>query len=103
MANLAADRPARRTALVPADADAKAQLRALFDALSVDSDATRPASRVAPVRVAVARSRPDATPGEMVAAVPESVTTRFTSRSPGDDLTAVRFTGSATRAVPGSR
>ena len=39
----------------------------------------------------------------IVAASPDTVTTRFGRRSPGDDLTAVRFTGSATRAVPGTR
>ena len=32
---------------------------------------------------------------------PDRVATRFSARSPGDDLTAARFTGSATRAVAG--
>ncbi|GJD44602.1 hypothetical protein AFCDBAGC_2469 [Methylobacterium cerastii] len=99
------DRPAPRPAnrLVPADADAKAQLRALFATVSIESDATHPASRVAPVRVAQTRARADAAPAGVVAASPDTVTTRFGRRSPGDDLTAVRFTGSATRAVPGTR
>ncbi len=104
MANVATVTSLRRaTALVPADADAKAQLRALFDAVSTNADATRPASRVAPIRLALARPHPDAPPAALIGALPESVTTRFGRRSPGDDLTAARFTGSATRAVPGSR
>ena len=100
-----ADRPAARSAtpLVPADADAKAQLRALFVAVSTGSDAAHPASRVAPVRVAQTRTRTDTLPAAVVAASPDTVTTRFGRRSPGDDLTAIRFTGSATRAVPGNR
>jgi hypothetical protein len=39
----------------------------------------------------------------VVAAAPDRVATRFSARSPGDDLTAARFTGSAARAVSGSR
>ncbi|MCJ2106545.1 DUF882 domain-containing protein [Methylobacterium sp. E-041] len=88
-------------ALVPADADAKAQLRALFAAVSTESGAAHPASRIAPVRVAQTRARTDAAPEAVVGASPDTVTTRFGRRSPGDDLTAARFTGSATRAVPG--
>ncbi|WP_375454433.1 DUF882 domain-containing protein [uncultured Methylobacterium sp.] len=107
MANLATvtERPAARraNALVPADADAKAQLRALFAAVSTESDAAHPASRIAPVRVVQARARADAAPGAVLGLSPEAVTTRFSRRSPGDDLAAVRFAGSATRAVPGSR
>ncbi|TXN64583.1 DUF882 domain-containing protein [Methylobacterium sp. WL30] len=90
-------------ALVPADADAKAQLRALFAAVSTESGAAHPASRIAPVRVAQTRARTDAAPEAVVGASPDAVTTRFGRRSPGDDLTAARFTGSATRAVPGGR
>ncbi|GJE59341.1 DUF882 domain-containing protein [Methylobacterium trifolii] len=94
--------PARRVALVPADADPKTQLRALFEAVSAETVAA-PASRAAPVRLATARLKGDATPDGVVGARPEAVTTQFGQRSPGDDLTAARFTGSATRAVPGRR
>ncbi|MCJ2005961.1 DUF882 domain-containing protein [Methylobacterium sp. J-092] len=90
-------------ALVPADADAKAQLRALFAAVSTEAGAAHPASRIAPVRVAQTRARTDVAPEAVVGASPDTVTTRFGRRSPGDDLTAARFTGSATRAVPGGR
>ncbi len=93
--------PARARALVAPDADAKIQLRALFDAVSAGAVAS-PASRNAPVRVAATRVR-DTAPDAVVAAAPDRVATRFSARSPGDDLTAARFTGSAARAVSGSR
>lgn len=93
--------PTRARTLVAPDADAKVQLRALFDAVSAGSVAS-PASRNAPVRVAATRVR-DAAPDAVVGAAPDRVATRFSARSPGDDLTAARFTGSAARAVSGSR
>ncbi|MGH1589158.1 DUF882 domain-containing protein [Methylobacterium phyllosphaerae] len=92
--------PAQARALVAPDADAKAQLRALFDSVAAGPVAA-PASRTVPVHVAVTRLR-DAAPDAVVAAAPDRVTTRFSGRSPGDDLTA-RFTGSSARAVAGSR
>jgi hypothetical protein len=93
--------PARARTLVAPDADAKVQLRALFEAVSAGTVAA-PASRSAPVRVATTRVR-DAAPDAVVAAAPDRVSTRFSPRSPGDDLTAARFTGSAARAVSGAR
>jgi uncharacterized protein YcbK (DUF882 family) len=92
--------PARARTLVAPDADAKIQLRALFDAAA--GAVASPASRNAPVRVAATRVR-DAAPDAVVAAAPDRVATRFSARSPGDELSAARFTGSAARAVSGSR
>ena len=87
-----------RSALVAPDADSHAQMRALFDAVSAGPVAT-PASRGAPVRLAAARVRPEAPEADLGTA-PGSVATRFGKRSPGDALSAARFTGSATRPVP---
>jgi hypothetical protein len=91
----------RARVLIGPNADPKAQLRALFEAVSAGQGAA-PASRSAPVHVAATRVR-DAAPDAVVAAAPDRVSTRFTARSPGDDLTAARFTGSATRAVATAR
>ena len=99
------DRPAApppRAALVAPNADPKTQLRALFEAVAAE-DAAAPASRSAPVRVATAKPRAEAAPSGLVGAAPERVETRFGADSPGDILAAQRFTGSATRAVPGRR
>ena len=92
--------PARARSLVAPDADAKAQLRALFDSVSAGPGAA-PASRAVPVHVAATRLR-GAAPDAVVGAAPDRVTTRFSPRSPGDDL-PTRFTGSAARAVSGAR
>lgn len=92
---------ARAHPLVAPDADAKLQLRALFETVSAGPVAV-PASRGAPVRIAATRVR-NAAPDAVVAAAPERTTTRFSARSPGDDLAAARFSGSATRAVSGGR
>ncbi len=92
--------PARARSLVAPDADAKAQLRALFDSVSAGPGAA-PASRATPVHVAATRLR-GAAPDAVVGAAPDRVTTRFSPRSPGDDL-PTRFTGSAARAVSGAR
>ncbi|SFL84851.1 Uncharacterized conserved protein YcbK, DUF882 family [Methylobacterium pseudosasicola] len=97
LAKEASVEPAPRRPLVAADADAKAQLRALFEAASAGPVAA-PASRSAPVRVAATRVR-DAAPDAVVAAMPGPVSTRFSAKSPGDDLAASRFTGSATRGT----
>ena len=94
--------PARRAALVPADAAPKAQLRALFEAVAADEAAT-PAPRGAPVRIATAKAQADAAPDDLVVPGPDMVATRFRAASPGDDLATQRFTGSATRAVPNRR
>ncbi|GJE41659.1 hypothetical protein AEGHOMDF_0825 [Methylobacterium soli] len=88
--------------LIPADASPKVQLRALFDAVAA-TDGAAPASRSAPVHVALARARPDAVPDVLVAEPAGKVATRFTRHSPGDELAASRFSGSAVRAVPGQR
>ncbi|WP_348645200.1 DUF882 domain-containing protein [Methylobacterium sp. BTF04] len=100
MANLA---PAAVAAarLIPANADSRTQLRALFAAAAQGDP--EPASRAAPVRVAVARAKSDGAPAGLVAQPAAAVATRFTMRASGDDLTAARFSGSATRPVPGSR
>lgn len=98
---LAKPEPAGTRTLVAPDANAKVQLRALFDAVS-DGSVASPASRSAPVRIATTRVR-DAAPAAVVVAAPERMTTRFSARSPGDDLAAARFTGSATRAASGGR
>ena len=97
----AAPEIARSRAAPGPDADPKVQLRALFDAAS-SGPVTAPASRSAPVRVATTRVR-ESGPEAAVVAAPDRVATRFSTRSPGDDLTAARFTGSATRAVPAGR
>ncbi|HEV7438990.1 MAG TPA: DUF882 domain-containing protein [Methylobacterium sp.] len=93
---------AKATVLIPADATPKVQLRALFDAVAATGGAA-PASRSAPVRVALARPRTDAAPDALVAEPAGTVATRFTRHSPGDELAASRFSGSAVRAVPGQR
>ncbi len=90
-----------RSALVAPDADARAQLRALFDAVSA-GPVTKPASRSVPVRVAAARVRLDGPEADLGAPL-SGIETRFGKRSPGDELTTSRFTGSATRPVPGAR
>jgi hypothetical protein len=97
----AAPEPVRARTLVAPNADSKAQLRALFEAVSAGPVAA-PASRSAPIRLTAARVR-EAAPDAVVAAAPERVATRFSTRSPGDDLNAARFTGSAARALPGTR
>lgn len=101
LAKDAAVEPAPRRPLVAADADAKAQLRSLFEAAST-GPVTAPASRNAPVRVAATRLR-EAAPDAVVAARPGLVATKFSAKSPGDELTAARFTGSATRTTAGAR
>jgi len=106
MANLApaqtqaapqAPAPAR---LVPATADPKLQLRALFAAAA--QGASEPANRAVPVRLAVTRAKLDGAPDGSLTQ-PATVVTRFSARAPGDDLAAGRFSGSATRPVPGAR
>ena len=93
--------PVRTRTLVAPDADAKLQLRALFETVSAGPVAA-PASRGAPVRIATTRVR-DTAPDAVLATAPERTTTRFSARSPGDELAAVRFTGSVTRAAAGLR
>lgn len=98
MANLSPSIPPR-AALVPANADPRTQLNALFVAAAANVE---PASRAAPVRLANAKAKLDGAPTAIV--LPQAgVATRFSARSPGDDLAASRFTGSATRVVPGTR
>lgn len=87
----AASTPAR---LVPADAEPREQFRALFE--PVAQNASLPASRAAPVRVALAQVKPDAAPDALFVDDAGAVVTRFSFRSPGDELAASRFSGSAT-------
>lgn len=106
MANLAVEptvsRPARKAVLVPAEADSRTQLRALFESVAA-VEAGRPAVAGAPVKLAAARVRADAAPDALVSAAVAPVSSRFAMRSPEDDLSTSRFSGSATRPVPGSR
>ncbi|MCJ2033556.1 DUF882 domain-containing protein [Methylobacterium sp. J-068] len=101
MANLPDPAPAPRSTapLVAANADPRAQLRALFAAASADAE---PASRAAPVKLANAKAKLDGAPAAIVTPA-SGIATRFSARSPGDDLAATRFSGSATRVVPGTR
>ncbi|KQP36400.1 peptidase domain containing protein [Methylobacterium sp. Leaf104] len=99
MANLPPTPVAARPALVPANAEPRLQLRALFVAAAADAE---PASRAAPVRLATAKAKLDGAPTAIVMP-PAGVATRFSARSPGDDLAASRFSSSATRTVPGAR
>lgn len=101
MANLAPASVPASARLVPADADPRTQLRALF-AAAAQGDPL-PAARSVPVRVAAARAKPGDAPDGLVAQPAAAIATRFSTRGPGDELTASRFSGSATRALPGSR
>ncbi len=106
MANLAAapvqaPAPVRAARLVPADADPRTQLRALF-AAAAQGDPL-PAARSTPIHVATARARPGDAPAGLVAQPAAALATRFSTRGPADDLPAARFSGSATRALPGGR
>ena len=83
---------APRAPLVPADAAPRDQVRALFDA-SVE-DATKPASRATPVRLALAQTKPEAMPRNVFDDLSGAVRSRFSPHSPGDDLSASRFSGS---------
>ena len=94
--------PVRKVSLVAADADPKAQLRALFEAVSATGGSATP-RRSAPVHVALARPVPDAAPAAILAESESPVASRFTRNGPGEDLATGRFTGSATRAIPGQR
>ncbi|MGU3540941.1 DUF882 domain-containing protein [Methylobacterium sp. A54F] len=87
--------PAPRRGGLPAEADERAQLRALFDAVSAGEEAA-PAGRAVPVRVALARPRGEAPPTAL-AAEGAGTPGRFTRQAPGDALNAARFSGSATR------
>ena len=89
--------PVRTRSIAP-DGDPRAQLRTLFEAVAIGPVAASAGRRV-PVRIAAARVL-DAAPAELTLSAPGSVATRFVRRSPGEDLTASRFTGSATRTVP---
>ncbi|MDR7037467.1 uncharacterized protein YcbK (DUF882 family) [Methylobacterium sp. BE186] len=94
--------PARKASLVPADADEKTQLRALFEAVSATGGPAS-APRSAPVHVALARPVPNAAPPVLVAEPASLVATRFTRNGQAEDLATGRFSGSAMRAVPGQR
>lgn len=88
-----------RAPLVPANSDSRTQLHALFVAAAANVE---PVSRAVPVRLANAKAKLDGAPTAIV--MPQAgVATRFSTRSPGDDLTASRFSGSATRVIPGTR
>ena len=84
------------TRLVPADAASEEQLRALFRKEA--QGASEPSSRAAPVRIAMAHVRSDAAPGSALTDDLGVSAGYFSWRSPGDELTASRFSGSLTDA-----
>lgn len=85
--------PTAHATLVGPDADAKAQLRSLFEAVAMGPVAA-PASRNAPVHVASTRTMPSP-PAGTVAASPAKVTTRFSRDVPPASLLGSRFSGPA--------
>lgn len=85
--------PVAKATLVGPDADAKAQLRSLFEAVAMGPVAA-PAGRNVPVHVASARPMPSA-PAGAVAAPPARVTTRFARDVPDASLLGSRFSGPA--------
>lgn len=76
--------------LVGPDADAKAQLRSLFEAVAMGPVAA-PAKRDVPVRLAAAK--PQAVAPALTVAEPSRVTTRFAREMPEGTLLGDRFTG----------
>ena len=89
-----------RVRLVPADADPREQLRGLFFASM--QGALEPAAPTIPVRLALARPRPDeALPAEALR-LPSSDTMpgRFSMRSRAETPPAGRFTGAAAQGQP---
>ncbi|MCJ2012948.1 DUF882 domain-containing protein [Methylobacterium sp. J-076] len=82
--------PAPRATLVGPNADSKAQLRALFEAVAIGSGT----GRNVPVHMATARTMPGA-PAGAVSATPGAVTTRFARDVPDDARLGARFTGPA--------
>jgi uncharacterized protein YcbK (DUF882 family) len=93
--------PALRASLVKPDADAKLQLRSLFDAVAMGSVAA-PASRNTPVHLATARAVATA-PDKAIATGPEPVTTRFLRAVPDAAQLGDRFTGSAASLLRSSQ
>jgi hypothetical protein len=87
--------PAPRATLVRPDADSKAQLKALFEAVEM-GPVKRAASGDIPVRMATTRALATV-PEDSVAAAPGSVTTRFARDVPDGAPSGARFTGSAAR------
>ena len=85
------------TRLVPAEADSREHLRGLFH--SLPQGASEPARRDAPIRLAAIQAQTDDAPFERFAEKRAALATRFSPRSPGDDLTATHFSGSATAAL----
>lgn len=85
----------------PGSAEARSQLRALFLTAALQAS-VEPARRAVPVRVALARVSTADAPAGLVAEPAGTVATRFSARSPGDDLATARFSGSATERVPGA-
>ncbi|WP_147045641.1 DUF882 domain-containing protein [Methylobacterium gnaphalii] len=77
--------------LLPAEADARDHLRALFSTQA--QGASEPARRDVPIRLAAIQSKPDEAPEDIFAV--DAVATQFSARSPGDDLAATHFSGSA--------
>jgi uncharacterized protein YcbK (DUF882 family) len=77
--------------LLSAEAHPRDHMRALFSATA--QGGSDPARRDAPIRLVVIQTRPDAVPDDIFAV--DAVATRFSPRSPGDELTASRFSGSA--------
>ena len=86
------------TRLIPPDRDARDQLQALFE--TVAQGASEPARRDAPTRLAAVQTKADPSPVSLLPEYGGIVVTRFSEQSPGDDLAASYFSGSATAAIP---
>ncbi|WP_373322391.1 DUF882 domain-containing protein [Methylobacterium thuringiense] len=85
----------RPVSLLPPEADPRDHLRALFSASA--QGASEPARRDTPIRLAAIQARPDTAPDDIFAV--EAVATRFSTRSPGDELAASHFSGPAVARV----
>nr|WP_246412815.1 DUF882 domain-containing protein [Methylobacterium brachythecii] len=99
LANLAlGNRPVAPAAfhLLPPEADARDHLHALFSTQA--QGASEPARRDAPIRLAAIQPKPDEALENIFTV--DAVATRFTARSPGDDLAATHFSGSASSGRP---
>lgn len=86
------------TRLVPADGDARVQFQALFE--TVAQGASEPARRDAPLQLASVQPKSEWASVSLFPEFEGFVSARFSGRSPGDDLAATHFSGSATGPIP---
>ncbi|HJE25822.1 MAG TPA: DUF882 domain-containing protein [Methylorubrum populi] len=87
--------------LIPADADPREQVRGLF--FAAVQGVSEPAAATVPVRVALARPRPDEAPPAEALQTLSAPAGHFSTQAAPDALSASRFTGSATEMPVGSR